>query len=108
MFPPKANMTKMFDHEVVIRRATDADRDGVLDLAALDSAAPLAGDVLVALVGAEPWAAISLDDGRIVADPFRPSADASELLRLRAAHIAPRTIAEPLRRRVLRARRAAA
>jgi hypothetical protein len=74
--------------EVLIRRAGPHDAAAVARLAALDSAAPPAGDVLVAIVGGEPWAALSLADGRAVADPFRPSAAAVELLRVRAAHLA--------------------
>jgi len=108
MSHPKANTTNMFDRDVVIRRATAADREAIRDLATLDSAAPLRGDALVALVDGEPWAAISLDDGRAVADPFRPSAQASELLRVRAAHIAGADAAVRLHRRARRALRAAA
>ena len=38
------------------------------------------GDVLLAEVGEELWAALSLDDGHAVADPLRPSADAVLIL----------------------------
>jgi len=69
---------------VVIRRACDADMPLVRDLAALDSSAELTGSVLVAMVDGQPRAALSLDDGRAVADPFAPSAAAVELLRMRA------------------------
>ena len=103
-----ANTSNMFDRDVVIRRATDDDRLAIRDLAALDSAAPLHGGALVALVEGEPWAAISLADGRVVADPFRPSAQAAELLRVRASHVARAAAVSPLRRRALRLRRAAA
>jgi hypothetical protein len=72
---------------LAIRRATIADR-GTLDrLCALDSAPLLRGEALLAFVDDEPWAAIALDDGRVVADPFRPTAQAVELLRLRLAHL---------------------
>jgi hypothetical protein len=78
--------------DLVIRRAGAPDAAALARLAALDSAAPLAGEVLLAVVGGEPWAALSLTDGRAVADPFRRSAGAVELLRLRAAHLgAPAT-----------------
>lgn len=69
---------------VVIRAARDADLPLVRDLAELDGAAPLIGSILVAIVEGRPWAALSLADGRAVADPFRPSASTVELLRLRA------------------------
>ena len=45
----------------------------------------------LAVVDDEPWAALALDDGRVVADPFRPSAIAVELLRLRARHLSAAT-----------------
>ena len=38
------------------------------------------GDVLLAEVGDELWAAFSLEDGHAIADPLRPSADAVLLL----------------------------
>lgn len=72
---------------VVIRPAHDADLASLHDLAELDSAAPLTGPVLVALVDGRPWAALALDDERVIADPFRPTAGAVALLRLRAAQL---------------------
>jgi hypothetical protein len=76
------------DHgPVVIRRARDSDTPLLADLAELDSAAPLDGVVLVAVVEGDVWAAIGLDDRRVVADPFLPSAAAVELLRLRVEQL---------------------
>ena len=72
---------------VVIRPAHDADIAPLHDLAELDSAAPLTGAVLVAVVDGVAWAALSLADGRVIADPFIPTAGAVELLRLRAAQL---------------------
>ena len=72
---------------VVIRRAAEADAPAVARLAALDSARVPRGDLLLALVEGAPWAALSLDDGRAVADPFRPSSEAVDLLRIRAAQL---------------------
>ena len=57
------------------------------DLAELDSSAPLNGPVLVAVVDGHVWAAIGLDDRRVVADPFLPSGAAVELLRLRVEQL---------------------
>ncbi len=75
-------------HDVVtIRSATDADLVALHDVAALDSAEPLTGRVFVAAVDGRPWAALGLDDGRVIADPFRPTAGAVELLRLRVAQL---------------------
>jgi hypothetical protein len=68
---------------ITIRVAAPTDA-GTLDrLAALDSARPLAGRVLLAQSGDEPIAAISVETGAITADPFRPTADAVRVLRLR-------------------------
>jgi hypothetical protein len=72
---------------LTIRRATAADEFAVRRLAALDSAFPPTGDVLLAEVGDEPWAALSLDTGHAVADPFRRSGDLVELLRFRAERL---------------------
>ncbi len=72
---------------VMIRPARDADLAALCDLAELDGAQPLTGPVLVALVDDRPWAALAVEDGRVVADPFRPSAAAVELLRLRAGQL---------------------
>ena len=69
---------------IEIRPARPDDQVALHELAALDSALPLQGDILVALVDTEPVAALSLDDGRAVADPFRRTADTVALLKLRA------------------------
>ncbi len=75
-------------------RPARADDDGaVRELAALDDARPLEGPVLLAIVGGDAVAAIALDDKRVVANPFVPSAHAVSLLRMRAdhlSHVAPR------------------
>jgi hypothetical protein len=85
-FHPLAASTPAHD-AVVIRAARDADVAALHDLAELDSAAPLTGPVLVAIVDGRPWAAVGLHDGRAIADPFRPSGAAVELLRLRVAQL---------------------
>jgi hypothetical protein len=66
---------------LLLRPADDDDTFVVRRLAALDSARPLHGDVILAFLGERPVAAISLLDGRLVADPFSDSAHAAELLR---------------------------
>jgi hypothetical protein len=69
---------------LTIRHATSADEFYIRRLAALDSSSPPTGDVLLAEMGEELWAAMSLDTGAVIADPFRPSAELVELLRVRA------------------------
>src|SRR4051812_19739671 len=87
---------------IEIRPARHTDAAALRDLAGLDSALPLEGDALVAIVDAEPVAALSLADGRAIADPFRRTADIVDLLRLRAAGHGERETARP--RVALRAR----
>ena len=65
---------------VTIRPAVESDRDALDRLAALDSARPLTGDVLVAEVEGEHLAAIEMASARAIADPFRPTADLVGLL----------------------------
>jgi hypothetical protein len=69
---------------LVLRPATSADTADLERLAALDSARPLTGEVLVAAAGGELRAALSLQTGRAVADPFWPSAELVDLLRAAA------------------------
>jgi hypothetical protein len=70
---------------VVIRPAYPDDEAALARLAALDSRRPLTGRVAVAERDTRIVAAISIDDDRIAADPFVPTADLVALLRLHAA-----------------------
>jgi hypothetical protein len=67
-----------------IRRADLADLAALDRLAAVDSAPAPTGDVLVAEVAGELWAALEIDSGAAIADPFRPSGELVELLRVHA------------------------
>jgi hypothetical protein len=69
---------------ITIRRATPEDQSAVARLTQLEGVRLPAGDLLLAEVDGELWAAAELDTGTFVADPFRPSAEAAELLRIRA------------------------
>ena len=73
---------------ITVRRATAADEASIAYIAALDSSAAPRGEVLVADVGGEIVAARSLTKPRGIADPFRQTADISELLELRARQAA--------------------
>ena len=73
---------------LTIRWAGAADGAALARLAALDSAPPLGGPALVAEVDGEPVAAIAVDDGRTVADPFVHTAEVVELVALRASQLA--------------------
>jgi hypothetical protein len=72
---------------VTIRMATDADSGALHRLAASDSTMFGGGPALVAEVGDELWAAISLEDHGMMADPFRPSAELLLLLAERARQL---------------------
>jgi hypothetical protein len=69
---------------LTIRRADLADLAALDRLAALDSTTAPTGDVLVAEVAGELWAALELASGTVIADPFRPSGELVELLQLHA------------------------
>lgn len=76
--------------ELTVRPARRSDDAELARLASLDSSRPLAGgQVLVAQTGGQIVAAVSMHDGRAIADPFVPSADAVEILRLHAAASRP-------------------
>ncbi len=68
---------------VVLRPARPEDTAALVRLAILDSARPLTGDVLLAEHDGVPRAALALDTGRVVADPFHPTTDLVALLRSR-------------------------
>ena len=69
---------------VTVRRSTSADQGALARLAALDSASPPRGPALVAEADSRMLAALPLGSGRPIADPFEPTAEIVELLRLRA------------------------
>ena len=74
--------------ELELREATDDDAARLFRLARLDSRGrPPAGRLIVAADGGELVAAMSLDDGDTIADPFRPTAAVVALLRLRANQV---------------------
>jgi hypothetical protein len=68
----------------VIRVATPADEPALRELAGLDSQSALRGRILVGELAGVPAAAISLDDGRLIADPFKRTSSLAVHLRLRA------------------------
>ena len=71
--------------DITIRPAYADDQVAVRRLAALDSATVPPGPLLLAEVGGALRAAISLRDGRSIADPFERTAELVEVLELRAA-----------------------
>ena len=92
--------TSPMSSPLVLRPATTADASVLERLAALDSARPLTGEVMLAQAGGDVRAALSLETGRVIADPFYPSAELVELLRAAAGNGSRRS-----RRRVARVAR---
>jgi hypothetical protein len=82
---------------LTLRLAVPADAEALDRLAQLDSRRAPRGAVIVAEVGGELWAAISIDDGHAVADPFRPTGELVALLveRSRQLRRARRTVDVP-------------
>ena len=80
-------MTKSQKPSLVLRFAGDDEAAVVRRLAQLDDAPTPSGEVLLAVLDGDPVAALSLSDGRVVANPFVRTADLVTLLRLRAAQI---------------------
>jgi hypothetical protein len=90
---------------VTVRSAHRDDADALAALAALDSSHAPGGAVLVAEVDGELWAAVSLDDGHAIANPFRPSGELAFHLLGRARELRRATRSKP--KRGLRVRRPA-
>ena len=92
----------------VIRLAGDFDEPELARLAEIDSAAPLEHPILLGEIGGRPAAAIDLDTGRAIADPFVATAGLQAHLRLRAgaydAHARAPGLAERVRAAMSRTR----
>ena len=72
---------------LTLRFAAPADAEAIDRLAQLDSRRAPRGAVMVAEVGGELWAALSLDDQHAVADPFRPTGEIVALLAARGRQL---------------------
>ena len=86
-----------------LRHARPDDAGALAVLAQLDSSRAPRGAVLVAEADGELWAAVSVDDGHVVANPFRPSGElafrlverARELRRAQGSGGPPKAISLP-------------
>jgi len=74
---------------ITIRLARRSDRRALARLAALEARSVPEGRVLVAVVDGALVAALPLDGGEPLADPFQPTLDLLSLLRLRSRQLAP-------------------
>jgi hypothetical protein len=70
---------------IALRPATTDDEAALRTLSELDSASRLQRPAVLAVVDGRPVAALSLIDGRVVADPFTHTDDVVDLLRTRVA-----------------------
>ena len=92
-------------HNITVRRSRPDDEVALSRLAALDSARPLRGPALIAEAGERMLAALPLDSGRPVADPFEPTAELVALLELRREQLTEAPVARRgrVRRSLMRA-----
>jgi hypothetical protein len=74
--------------EITIRQATSDDAFALRRLAALDDRPALRGDVLVAEQAGDIRAALSLENGRSIANPFAATAELVEMLRTHSRFVA--------------------
>jgi hypothetical protein len=72
----------------VIRHSSAGDDAQLRRLAEMDSQRPLTGPILVGLLDGRPAAAVSLEDGRVIADPLARTGELSVHLRTRAGAVA--------------------
>jgi hypothetical protein len=82
---PNESRSDMSD--IRIRTADQLDSTALWRLAALDSRVPPKGQTLIAEVDGELVAALSVDGGNGIADPFRRTAASLDLLELRARQL---------------------
>jgi hypothetical protein len=75
---------------ITVRHSVASDLSELARLAALDSASPPRGPALIAEADSRMLAALPLGSGRPIADPFEPTAEVLELLRLRAEQLEER------------------
>ena len=83
----RSSSANLLGRAVSLRLAAPDEADLVERLSALDDAPALEGRVLLALIDDDAIAALSLHDGRVVANPFVWTDHAVALLRLRAEHL---------------------
>ena len=72
---------------VTIRWATPDDASPLNDLAALDEAPLPPAPMLLAFAGDELWVALSLGNGAMLRDPFRPTTELAALVRERGRQL---------------------
>jgi hypothetical protein len=89
----------------VIRQATQHDERALRRLAELDGQRPFSGPALIGEIDGFPAAAVSLFEGRVIADPFQPTAILRQLLRMRLGALRAYSRTPSLAERLLAAMR---
>lgn len=79
-----SNVTQTESVEITIRAARPEDMTELARVAARDTHELPGGKLLVAKVGPDVRAAISLESGAIIADPFHRTAELVQMLKIRA------------------------
>ena len=82
-----SHVTHIDSTEIVIRAARDEDMGEVARVAGRDTGDLPGGPILVAKVGTDVRAAISLEDGAVIADPFHRTAELVQMLKIRAGSV---------------------
>jgi hypothetical protein len=83
---------------ITLRRAGDSDARALATLAELDSQRLPDDEFLIGEVAGEPWAALGITSGILVADPYRPTVELGELLRVRVQSMRGTSQDQPLAR----------
>jgi hypothetical protein len=78
-----SHVTHIDSSEITIRAARAEDKSELARVAGRDTEAMPADPLLVAKVGSDVRAAISLTDGSVIADPFHRTAELVEMLKIR-------------------------
>jgi hypothetical protein len=94
---PRPELTRRF----TVRLAEPSDEIALRRLAALDSSRPPRGAVVVGEVAGDIQAALSLNGGRPIANPFVRTAELVTLLELRAQQLREQGVGEPATARVI-------
>jgi len=82
-------MLSMTSTSILSIRPAEPTEDSVLrDLSELDATPQIQRPALLAIVDDQPVAALSLEDGRVAADPFTRTEDVVVLLRAHVANVA--------------------
>ena len=82
-----SNVTHTDSAEITIRTARAEDMREIARVAGRDTHELPEGALLVAKVGSDVRAAISLEDGSVIADPFHRTAELVQMLKIRAVAV---------------------